>query len=130
MTEETKPPRRYNKSRGIKRGPYPENWCTGPDPRRHAQYYAYLKHKSQAAYRGELHELTWPEWETIWNTDSAWEQRGRAREDLCLTMLDPDCGWHIGNVAVVTRLEQLQLLGYAKTGLPRNQAVKIRKDRK
>jgi len=58
MTQENKL-RKVNKSRGIKRGPYPQNWCTGPDPRRHAQYYAWLKHKSQAHYRGELHELTW-----------------------------------------------------------------------
>jgi len=129
MTEENKI-RKPNKSRGRKRGQYPENWCTGPDPRRHDQYYAYLKHKSQARYRGELHELTWDEWETIWNKDSAWEQRGRHREDLCLTMLDPDCGWHISNVQVVTRLEQLQLLGYAKTGVPRGRYIKIRKDKK
>jgi hypothetical protein len=115
MTEEKKT-RKPNKSRGRPRGHYPENWCTGPDPRRHKQYYAYLKHKSQAHYRGEPHELTWDEWETIWNTDSQWEKRGRHREDLCLTMIDPDCGWHISNVQVVTRLEQLQLLGYARIG--------------
>jgi hypothetical protein len=77
-----------------------------------------------------LHELTWEEWETIWNTDSQWEKRGRAREDLCLTMLDSDCGWHIANVQVVTRLEQLQLLGYAKTGVPRGRYVKIKKEPK
>jgi len=123
MTQENKL-RKVNKSRGIKRGPYPQNWCTGPDPRRHAQYYAWLKHKSQAHYRGELHELTWDQWETIWNTDGHWERRGRSREDLCLTMLDPECGWHIANVEIMTRLEQLQLLGYAKTGQLRGHYIK------
>lgn len=115
MTKETTT-RKRNPRPGRPRGQYPQNWCTGPDPRRHKQYYAYLKHKSQADYRGEPHELTWPEWETIWNTDSAWEKRGRAREDLCLTMIDADCGWHITNVQVVTRLEQLQLLGHSRLG--------------
>lgn len=127
MTEEKKI-RRTNKSKGRKRGPYPHNWCTGPDPRRHAQYYAWLKHKSQARYRGEPHELTWAQWETIWNTDGQWEQRGRSRDDLCLTMLDPDSGWLIGNVAVVTRLEQLQILGYAKTGTKKGCYTKTKKD--
>ena len=39
-------------------------------------------------------------------------------------MLDPECGWHIANVEIMTRLEQLQLLGYAKTGQLRGHYIK------
>lgn len=109
-----------NRGRGVKRGEYPMTWCTGPDPRRHKQYYAWLQHRAQATYRNETHELTWPEWETIWNTDSQWEQRGRGSENLCLTMQDPSLGWHKDNVHVITRRLQLQILGWTKTGVERS----------
>ena len=104
---------------GRKTGHYPHIWSTGPDPRRHDQYYAYLKHKAQASFRGEAHDLTWPQWETLWNTDWAWENRGRRPEDVCLAMLDRAKGWRINNVKIMSRLEQLRLNGFNRINTSR-----------
>ena len=101
-------PRAPYKNKGIKRGSYPHNWCTGPDPRRHEQYYAWLKHKSQAAYRLEEHTLTFEQWETLWNDNFAWENRGRENNSVNLTRIDKEKGWSWDNVIIIERLHNLQ----------------------
>lgn len=85
----------------------PDDWCTGPDPIRHDKYYAWLKHKAQANFRGEEHNITWEEWESIW-TDELWAKRGRLATDLCLGRLDHLGEWSIHNVHVVPRSEHLK----------------------
>jgi hypothetical protein len=116
MTTENKK-RRTNSSLGIKRGPYPHNWCTGPDPRRHEQYYAWLKHKSQAAYRLEEHTLSFEQWETMWNTDYAWENRGRDNLSINLCRIDKEKGWHQDNVQLVVRRSYLQANAFEHFGM-------------
>lgn len=101
---------------GRKSGQYPHIWVTGPDPRRHDQYYAYLKHRAQANFRNEHHSLTWSEWETLWNTDFAWENRGRKPDEVCLAMIDISKGWYLHNVKIMTRMEQLTLNGFNRKG--------------
>ena len=82
----------------------PNNWKTGPDPITHDKYYAYLKHKAQAKYRGEAYDLTWEDWTEFWEGDR-WFQRGRKGEDLCLRQIDQSLGWSRDNCEVVTRRE-------------------------
>lgn len=87
-------------------GVHPERWCYR-DPDKRNQYYAYLKHKAQARYRGESHSLTPDDWFALW-ANGAWAQRGRASTDLSLIQLDPTGGWHTNNCAVMVRLEYLK----------------------
>lgn len=68
------------------------------------KYYAYLKHRSQARYRGEDYTLTWEDWHSIW-TDTLWATRGRQRHSTVLGRINWDQGWHKNNVAVMTRME-------------------------
>jgi hypothetical protein len=86
----------------------PDRWVTGPDLERREKYYAYLKHKSQANYRGELYLLTWEDWEYMWTTD-LWRRRGRRITDLCLTQLEWGSGWSMDNVTICTRREHFKL---------------------
>lgn len=74
------------------------------DPLQREKYYAYIKHRAQANHRGELYELTEEQWMHLW-TDELFEQRGRDITAYCLRMIDPDMGWCIGNVEIVTRRE-------------------------
>ena len=113
-------PRAPYKTKGIPRGPQPHNWCSGPDPRRHDQYYAWLKHKSQADYRGEPHELTFEEWETIWNTDYAWENRGRENLSINLCRKDREKGWHLDNIELIVRRRLLQETASQHKGMTYN----------
>jgi hypothetical protein len=110
-------PKYLNKSRAIKRErrQTPEMWVSGPDPIVHDKYYAWLKHRAQARYRGEPYELTWEDWQAIWPTE-LFLQRGRSAEQLCLVQIDPDLGWIPSNVQVITRREYVRTL---KKGSPR-----------
>ena len=90
------------------RGPRPHVWRSGPDLQAHDQYCAWLKHKAQAAYRGEPYELTYQQWADLWNKNNSWIYRGRGGDCLCLTMGDPTIGWHVDNVEIITRKEQLR----------------------
>lgn len=84
-----------------------ERWKTGPDPITHDKYYAYMKHKAQAKYRGEDYSLTWEQWDQLWPTE-LFVRRGRKSHDLVLMQTDTDLGWHQTNVSVVERIEHLR----------------------
>lgn len=94
---------------------YPDKWLSGPDPLHHQQYYAWLKHRSQAWYRGEEHFLTWQDWLEFWPPE-VWHQRGRKGPDLCLTRIDPELAWEKSNCEIITRAEQFRRQGIAKRG--------------
>ena len=85
----------------------PSKWITGSDPLTHDKYYAYLKHKAQARYRNEYHDLTWEQWESFWS-HSDFLKRGRSGDSLCLAMIDQTQGWTYANCEVIRRKEQLQ----------------------
>lgn len=99
-------------------------WKSGPDEKTHQQYYAWLKHKSQAAYRGEAHTMTFDQWLDFWNTDWAWENRGRKVTDLCLTRKDPNGAWSQDNCEIITRHEQFIRQGAKRFGGKRRTYVK------
>jgi hypothetical protein len=69
-------------------------------------YYALLKHRAQAKFRGESHSLTREEWSALWQ--GQWHRRGRLTDSLCAVQRDPELGWHVNNVEVVPRIEYLR----------------------
>jgi len=86
----------------------PDCWVTGPCPDRREKYYAYLKHKSQAEFRGELYLLTWEDWEAMWS-DDLWSRRGRRITDLCLTRLDFEGAWSTDNLIICPRSQHFKI---------------------
>ena len=81
----------------------PHLWISGPDPLTHDQYYAWLKHKSQAAYRKEAHELSFEEWLSIWTVDDRWNQRGNYSHSIVLTRHDKTQPWSMANCYIKNR---------------------------
>lgn len=79
----------------------PANW-TGDRLINRDKYYAYLKHKAQANYRGEAYFLTWEDWQQIWPND-LWLKRGRKIDDLCLTRPTFAGPWSMQTVEVTSR---------------------------
>jgi hypothetical protein len=69
------------------------------DPVMHDKYYAYLKHRCQAKYRGERYQLTWQDWCKIW-TPALWAKRGRKPRSVRLTQIDQTLGWSIKNCKI------------------------------
>lgn len=93
---------------GKPRKIFPHNWCTGPDPLTHEMYYAWQKHRSQANYRREAHDLTWEDWQSIWANPIDFLNRGRQPDNITLTREDPEGAWTLDNCILITRLEQLR----------------------
>lgn len=96
-----------NDPKGRGRKYDPNSWCTGPDELKHEKYYAFLKHRSQAKYRCEPHDLTFEDWLEFW-TDENYSQRGRSRDSLILAMSDPELGWTKSNLYITDRLTHLR----------------------
>lgn len=85
----------------------PNKWICGPDPLTREKYYAFLKHRSQARFRGEDYALTWEDWQGLWSDDD-FQCRGRRADDLCLSRIDHLGEWSLANVEVIPRLEHLK----------------------
>lgn len=100
--------RTYDNYSGPGRPSNPNDWVTGPDPVRREKYYGFLKHRSQAHYRGEQYELEWHEWESLW-PDHKWLDRGRRITNLIIFRLDPEVPWCKDNVCVDTRRKHFDL---------------------
>lgn len=86
----------------------PDKWVTGPCVLTREKYYAYLKHRSQAHYRGEEHTLTWETWRSLWNDDN-WNCRGQKNHELILGRIDWTQGWHEHNVEIMTRKRHFEI---------------------
>jgi len=87
-----------------------KTWITGSDPVRRDKYYAWQKHRAQAKYRREDYELTWEQWEDLWQ-DEYWFKRGRHTDCYCLMRLDFTDSWRIDNVEIVERSVYLKRSG-------------------
>ena len=102
----TKGPNALNPNLGRKVNP--KYWKTGTCPISRDKKYAYLKHKSQANYRGESYELTFDDWCSLW-PDELWHRRGRRVDDLCLTRWDFNGEWSTVNTVVCTRRDHFRI---------------------
>lgn len=84
-------------------GPKPHLWCTGPDPQVHYQYQQYVQHRNQAQWRGEQYELSFEQYQQLWQ--HRWHQRGRTKNTYCLTRKDYSKPWDIDNSEVIARAD-------------------------
>ena len=91
------------------RGRYvdPNKWKTGPDLHTREKYYAFLKHKAQAEWRGEDYELTWKDWQVLW-PDELYARRGRSIDSLVLARKDWNGVWSLDNCETCTRREHFK----------------------
>jgi hypothetical protein len=91
---------------GPKKGTmFPHRWVSGPDPLKHKQYLTWLQQRNQAQFRGESWDLSFETWLDMWG--ELWEQRGRGRDQYCMTREDPDGAWDKDNTIVILRKEHL-----------------------
>jgi hypothetical protein len=86
-------------------GPRPHTWMV-QGQEQHEQHIAWHRQRAQAIFRGEDWQLSFPEFQQAWQ--GRWHQRGRGREELCMTRLDPSAAWCLENIEVLTRLEHLR----------------------
>ena len=73
------------------------------DPVLRAQHTAFHRMRAQAKHRGDLFELTFEEFESVWN--GRWEQRGRKPHELCMRRIDATLPWRLDNITVIERSE-------------------------
>jgi hypothetical protein len=97
-----------NKSGNNRGGPgkmRPNAWKVGPDPVKYAKYRVWIQQKNQAQFRDEGWDLDLDTWIYLWG--ELWHNRGRAKDDYCMTRLDFNKPWTADNVEVITRQEHL-----------------------
>ena len=82
-------------------GPQPQQWCTGPDPERHARFIAWQRARAQANHRGETWCLTFTQYEDLWG--DLWSRRGRGSEDLIMMRRDWHGAWDTRNTIIADR---------------------------
>jgi hypothetical protein len=88
------------------RGPRPHVWRSGPDPEEHRKYRAFIQHRNQSIFRKEPWDVTWEQYKEIWKDH--WHERGRMKDQYCLTRVNYDEPWTWDNLMVVTRREHNQ----------------------
>jgi len=99
-----------NKGSGPGRRVDPSLWKYGSDDYTHESHYAWLKHRSQARFRGEDYDLTFEEWHSLWTPETL-ARRGRSIDSCVLTRVDWDGSWSLDNVRLVTRKQHLAMSG-------------------
>lgn len=77
---------------------------------------AFVRSRSQAAFRGEAWTLTWEEYQEFWNTRRLWARRGRAIDALVLTRLDWESSWSKDNCCIISRQDHLTANAKNRTG--------------
>jgi hypothetical protein len=107
------------KNKGKRLGPRPHVWISGPDPLRHEQYICWLKAKAQANFRKESWELTFEQYEFLWNQDGSWYQRGRGSDDLLMTRRDSSQPWNKDNCYIELRRTHLKRNCQLQSGKPK-----------
>lgn len=78
------------------------------------QRLGWLRMRAQARFRKEAFELSWEEFQTVWQ--GKWHLKGRDNTSLCLTRRDWAGVWRMDNVELVTRVEHIRKQGLAKAG--------------
>jgi hypothetical protein len=84
----------------------PYMWVTGPDPRTHAQYRAWVQQRNQARWREEIWCLTFDQYQLLWA--ELWHLRGRLSTSYMMTRIDGDLPWSQANSIVITRQQHGQ----------------------
>jgi hypothetical protein len=77
---------------------------------------AYQRHKAQAIFRNEQYLITEDYWNEIW-TEERFRLRGMRADCLCLTRRDFRDAWRPGNLALLTRQQQLNINNKAINGI-------------
>lgn len=72
----------------------------------HQQYLCWLQMRAQASYRKESFELTFEQYQQLWQ--GKWDQKGRGTDQYCLTRDDPDGPWTTDNTRCIKRVEHLR----------------------
>lgn len=73
---------------------------------------AWDRMKAQAKFRNEPWNLSWQDFQDLW--EGHWHNRGRSVDDLCLTRIDWTGTWELGNIELVTRKEHYSRQGRAR----------------
>lgn len=96
----------------------PHTWLIGTDPIDHRLYTDCQRARAQAHFRGEEWTITEQEYIAIWRKDDAYLKKGRTTMSICMTMSDPDLGWHTDNVELITRQEHFRQCNQSKNRTP------------
>ena len=87
-------------------GPQPDTWITGPDPQVKAHRLRWSRAKSQARFWSQEWTILWEDYLDLLKTAPG--EWSRDADDLNLTRIDTQKGWHIWNVRLMRRKDAMK----------------------
>ena len=94
------------------KGIRPHTWKSGPDPVEHRKHRVWIQQKNQAQWREEGWHISFDDWREMW--EELWDQRGRTRDDFCMSRTDWSLPWTTNNVEIIPRSEHARRQNEAK----------------
>ena len=91
----------------------PNKWKWGPAKDLRDKNTAFLKMRCQATYRNEVFNLTFQDFDKIWD-DNSWAKKGPKGWNLIMSRIDPFKSWNKNNVHILSRTENLLRLNQLK----------------
>lgn len=101
------------KGRGAKGILRPQLWIH-KDPLKHEMHHPWQARRAQAKFRGEEWDLSFDEFYELWKND--WYNRGRQRDNVCMSRKDSSLPWNKDNTIIVVRYDHLVEQAKASTG--------------
>ena len=68
----------------------------------------YLQQRAQARMRKISFTLTFNEWLNIWLDSGKWEQRGRGKDQYCMSRIGDIGGYDLGNVFIQSQSDNVK----------------------
>ena len=87
-------------------GPQPNTWITGPDPEIKEHRRRWSRARAQARFWSQEWTILWEDYLDLFKTAPG--QWSRDADDLNLTRVDTEQGWHIWNVRLMRRKDAMR----------------------
>jgi len=73
--------------------------------KKQSKAHRYLRQKRNAAYRGVVFNLTFPQWVDVWNQSGLYDSRGRGIDGYCMSRRGDSGAYEVGNVYIASVIE-------------------------
>ena len=75
----------------------------------------YLQQRAQARMRKVPFTITFEEWIKLWSDSGKWEQRGRRKDQYCMSRIGDKGGYELGNVFIQLQADNIKDAQTGKT---------------
>lgn len=85
---------------------------------------AFHRQRAQAKFRNEVWLLTYEDYCVFFSTEEMFQRRGRGKDSVCLSRIDPALPWTMTNSMLMTRHQQLWCKNRRNFNLPVDDVIR------